>query len=295
MMIKGAFAPIPTPFGEDKNVAYDKLKDNLRRWADTRLTGLVVLGSNGEFVYLTEEEKVRMIEFVRANFPADRPVIAGTGSESTRSTIKLTRKAAETGCEAALVLTPSYYKGGMNDVVLEGFFRDVAEASPIPIMLYNMPRNTGINMGADLVCRLAEHKNIVGIKDSGGNIVQISQIVKGTPDDFSVFAGSGSFLLTSLVMGAVGATMAVANILPDMCAEIIDKFHAGNMDRAVELQQSILDANAAVTSRFGVPGLKAALDMIGYYGGPPRRPLQPLAEEKVSELKRVLAEVGLLN
>ncbi len=291
-MLKGVFAPIPTPFDDNGEIAFDRLQENLSRWADTRLTGLVVLGSNGEFVYLTDKEKVAVLEATRRHFPGDRPIIAGTGAESTRATIELTRRAADVGCDAALVLTPHYYGGGMTDAALTRFYHDVADASPIPIMLYNMPRNTGLNMSATLVSHLAQHQNIVGIKDSGGNIVQISQIIDGTPDDFSVFAGSGSFLLPSLVMGAVGATMAVANVLPDHCAEIVDQFYAGNLGKAVELQHGIIEANAAVTSRWGVPGLKAALDLIGYYGGLPRQPLLSVTDEDREELKRILTETG---
>lgn len=292
-LIRGIFAPIPTPFHKDE-IAYDKLKGNLDRWARTDLTGLVVLGSNGEFVLLTEDEKVKLVEHVRSNFPAERPVIAGTGCESTRDTIRLTKRVAAVGATAALVVTPNYYKGSMTDAILKRFFYDVADASPIPVMLYNMPRNTGINMSVPLVIECSKHPNIVGIKDSSGNIVQIAEIIAGTGPDFAVFAGSGSFLYATAVLGGVGGTLAVANVLPNMCAAIQRAAEAGDHAKAKELQMKIMAANAAVTSRWNIPGLKAALDMLGFYGGPPRLPLLPLGEPVLGELRQILAEAGAI-
>jgi 4-hydroxy-2-oxoglutarate aldolase len=292
-VIKGIFAPIPTPFLADEEIAYDRLAENLAWWGTTRLHGVVVLGSNGEFIFLSPAEKERMIEAVRAGLPSSKMVIAGTGCETTRDTIALSRRAAELGVDACLVLTPYYYKGDMTPSALRRYFWDVAEACPVPVMLYNMPRNTGLNMEPALVVDLASHPNITGIKDSGGNIVQISEIIAGTGEGFSVFAGSGSFLMTTLLMGGVGGTLAVANIIPDQCAELMDLCAAGKMVAARALQQRILAPNKAVTSRWGVPGLKAALDLMGKYGGPLRRPLLPLAAGPRSDLAQVLREAGV--
>ncbi len=293
-MLEGIFAPIPTPFSEQGEIDYSRLEENLHKWAGTMLSGIVVLGSNGEFVYLSEREKVELVAFCRRNFPGDRAVVAGTGCETTRATVELTARSAESGCEAALVLTPHYFKGAMKPDVLKRFFFDVADAAEIPIMLYNMPGNTGLNMSSSLVTELSEHPNIVGIKDSGGNIVQISEIIANTPDDFSVFAGSGSFLLPALVMGAAGGTLAVANIMADQCAAVQSSLAAGDLETAVARQRNILAPNAAVTGGFGIPGLKAAMDMLGYFGGPPRKPLLPLPEEDKARLRDVLIAAGLL-
>jgi len=293
-MFRGVFAPIPTPFGEDGEIAYGALRKNLDRWAATRLAGLVVLGSNGEFALLDPDEKEALVGFVREHFPADRPVIAGTGCESTRATIRFTRRAAQLGADAALVLNPYYYKGSMTDAALKRFYLDVAEASPIPVMIYNMPGNTGLNLSSSLVVELAQHPNIVGVKDSSGNIVQISEIVAGAPEGFAVFAGSGSFLLPTILMGGVGGTLAVANVLPDECAGIVSMAQEGRLEEARLLQLKILAANAAVTSRWGVAGLKAALDMIGYYGGPPRPPILPLDEAVRAQLRTILIQAGAL-
>jgi len=293
-MLAGIYAPIPTPFDSAGEILEDKLVENVQRWANTDLTGLVVLGSNGEFVYLSPEEKVRVLEVVREALPADRPVIAGTGCESTRNTIELTCAAAEAGSAAALVITPHFFGGGMTAERLHTHYTEVADASPIPIMLYNMPRNTGLSMPVSLISDLAQHENIIGIKDSGGNIAQISQMVRDTPDDFAVFAGSGSFLLPALYMGATGGTLAVANVVPNLCAEIHEAYGAGDCERARNLQRKILDLNAAVTTGYGIPGLKAALDSLGFYGGPPRLPLTPAPPAAKEDLERMLQDCGAL-
>lgn len=289
--ITGIFAPIPTPFINEE-IAYDKLKENLAWWGSTDLAGVVVMGSNGEFVYLSEREKEELIGFVRENFNAKKKVIAGTGCESTRETIRLTKRAAELGADAALIVTPHYYKGSMTNEALKKYYFDVADASPIPVLLYNMPNNTGLNMPARLVIELSSHPNIAGIKDSSGNIVQISEIIAGVRPDFAVFAGSASFLLTSLMMGAVGGTLATANILPNQCVAVQRLFEAGRLEEARQLQLRLLPINAAVTSRWGVAGLKAAMDLLGHFGGEPRRPTLPLKDQEREELKRLLAEFG---
>lgn len=292
-MFTGIYAPIATPFLADE-INYDALKSNLQRYSRTRLSGLVVLGSNGEFALMDMEEKMSLIEFVRQHTAADKRIIAGVGCESTRDTIRLSRYAASAGADAALVLAPNYYKGSMTDTALEHFFLDVADASNIPVMLYNMPRNTGINMSTSLVAKLAAHENIAGVKDSSGNIVQIAEIIASTPDDFSVFAGSGSYLYATLALGGAGGTLAVANIMPDCCVQLYDAVRSGHHADAVALQQTLLAPNAAVTSRWGIAGLKAAMNLLGYHGGETRRPLMPLDEHSLTELKQILQAADAL-
>ena len=292
--LKGAYAPIPTPFETNEEIAYGKLKENLDKWAASSLEGLVICGSNGEFPLLDEEEKVELFRFTRKNFPAGRPVIAGAGCESLQATLRLTKKAADAGCEAALILTPWYYKGGMNNDVLKAYFIELADKSPIPVILYNMPRNTGVEMNSTLISELSKHQNIIGIKDSSGNIVQIAETIKHSAKDFAVFAGSASFLYTSLMLGATGATMALANVLPDICADLIELFKKGEHQKAQELQLSILDINAAVTSKFGIGGMKAACELLGYYGGPLRKPLRASSPEVVNQIKEMLQKIGAL-
>ncbi|MDI6879809.1 MAG: dihydrodipicolinate synthase family protein [Desulfitobacteriaceae bacterium] len=286
--LHGIYAPIPTPFVEGR-IAYDKLEENLDFWLSSKLEGLVVLGSNGEFVLLSPAQKEELIGFVCAKAKGLKPVIAGTGAESTDETMRLSQKAAEAGAQAVLVVTPNYYKGSMTDAVLKRFYSTVADSSPVPVILYNMPRNTGINLSAKLVAELAQHPNIIGIKDSGGNIVQIAEVIQNTPADFAVFAGSASFLYASLVLGAQGGTLALANIFPNECAQIQELFEVGKLAEARNLQMRLIECNQAVTARWGIAGLKAALDMLGYFGGDPRPPLLPLGEVERVELRGILA------
>ncbi|MCE5265890.1 MAG: dihydrodipicolinate synthase family protein [Deltaproteobacteria bacterium] len=289
--LHGIYAPIATPFAGGE-IAYDKMGKNLDFWLGSDLEGIVVMGSNGEFVLLSPAEKEELMRFVCARAKGKKPVIAGTGAESTVETIRLSEKAAEAGADAVLVVTPNYYKGEMTDPVLARFYTDVADASPLPVILYNMPRNAGINISAKLAVELARHPNIIGIKDSGGNIVQIADMIRNAPAGFSVFAGSASFLFASLALGATGGTLALANIFPNECARVQKLFDAGKMAEARELQMNLIDSNNAVTGRWGIPGLKAAMEMIGLYGGDPRPPLVPLNEAAREELRKVLTKTG---
>ena len=291
--LHGIYAPIATPFAGGK-IAYDKLEKNLKFWLESDLTGIVVMGSNGEFVLLSPEEKEELMRFVCGYVKRKKPVIVGTGAESTVETIRLSKKAAEAGAEAVLVVTPNYYKGEMTDPVLARFYRDVADASPVPVILYNMPRNAGINISAKLAVELSNHPNIIGIKDSGGNIVQIADMIRNAAEGFSVFAGSASYLYTTLALGGSGGTLALANVFPNECARLQKLFEAGRLKEARDLQMILIDSNNAVTARWGIPGLKAALDMIGLYGGDPRLPLVPLDERNREELRKILMQTKFL-
>jgi 4-hydroxy-2-oxoglutarate aldolase len=181
----------------------------------------------------------------------------------------------------------------MNEAALGNFYTMLADASPIPVMIYNMPGNSGVNVPSSLTLKLAAHPNITGIKDSGGNIVQISEVLAKAPEGFSVFAGSGSYLLATLLLGGVGGTLAVANVVPDYCAEIQENFEKGDIEKARKMQLALLPLNAAVTSRFGIGGMKAAMDMVGFKGGLPRLPILPAGEETKKEIARILKELGI--
>ncbi|MDY0236390.1 MAG: 4-hydroxy-tetrahydrodipicolinate synthase [Gudongella sp.] len=293
-MLNGIYTPIVTPFKKNEDIDYEKMKHNLDKWGKTDLDGIVVLGSNGEFVYLSTEEKLELVKFVIDNFNKDKNIIVGTSCESTRETIKLSNQMADLGADAVLVLPPNYFKGGMKDEILYKHFVDVADNVKVPLMLYNMPGNTGINLSSSLIARLAKHPNIVGVKDTAGNIVQLTEIVRDTEEDFSVFAGNAGYLLPALTVGARGATLALANILPEDCCKLVALVKEGKMDEARELQLKMIEINFTVTGRFGVPGLKYALDLLGYQGGEPRRPLRPLSEENQKIVKSVLEEYGAL-
>ena len=285
--ISGIFAPLSTPFDADGAVDDRAFEENVEKYGRTGLAGLVVLGSNGEFALLDEEEKVSLVARARRRLPEEKKIIAGTGRESLRDTLILTRRCADAGADAALVITPNYYKTDMGEAALERYYTETADASPLPVILYNMPRNTGVNISSALAVRLSAHPNIVGIKDSSANIVQITETIAGADRNFSVIAGSASFLLATLVLGGDGGTMAVANVVPDLCVELYEAFLAGNLSRAREIQFALMEINGAVTSRFGLGGMKAAMDMVGYRGGLPRRPILPASEETKAAIREI--------
>ena len=295
LSLSGVYAPIPTPFDADGAVAHDKLAENIAKWSETPLAGLLVLGSNGEFAYLSDKEKVEVLRTARQAIPRDKLFIAGTGCESTRCTLELTEQAAAIGADAAIVITPSYYTSKMDAQAMRRHFLELADRSPLPIILYNMPACTGIDLSAETVVELAQHPNIVGIKDSSGNVVKLGEIVRAAPPNFSVLAGSASFLYPALALGAVGGIMALANIAPEQCYLIYRYTLEGRHEEARRLQLRMIPPNIAVTARFGVPGLKLALDWLGYYGGPPRSPLGPLDEAQQAALRAILVEGGILE
>lgn len=295
VQLKGIFPPIPTPFNSKGEIATKALAKNLAHWNRFDLRGYVVLGSNGEFVFLSEQEKLQVLKAARAVIPSDKLLIAGTGCQGTEGTIELTKKAAASGADAALVLTPSYYKGQMTPAALTQHFHAVADASPIPIIIYNMPACTGIDLTAETVATMAQHPNIIGIKDSGGNVVKMGDIQRLVGPEFQVLAGSASFLLPALSVGAVGGVLALANIAPEQCLAIHQHSLNEEWKQAREIQVRMIPVNTAITRGWGVPALKEALDMLGLYGGPVRPPLLPLSEALKAQLRNILVEGGILH
>lgn len=294
LSLRGCFPPIPTPFDLEGDLALDRLAQNLERWKQTPLRGFVVLGSNGEAVHLTEEEKLAVWKTSGEVIGNSHLFIAGSGAQSTRETLELTEKAAALGAHAAMVVTPHYYKGRMDHAALVQHYTLVADRSPIPVILYNVPGFTGVDMTAETIVELASHPNIIGVKESSGNIVKISQIIRDAPPAFQVLAGSGSFLLPSLLMGAAGGVMALSAVAPHLLAQMMEAFKQGDVTSARDIQLRLLAPNAAVTTRFGIAGLKRALDLIGMYGGPVRPPLRPLQPQEETALRGILDNAGML-
>jgi len=284
----GIYTPIATPFRDDGTVDERALAANVSRWMTTPLTGLVVLGSNGEAASLEEAEADRVVEIVRAGVPSSRPLIAGTGRESTRGTIVATRRAAAAGADAALVRTPSFFKPQMTSDAFVRHFTEVADASPVPVLLYNVTLYTGVNLLPDAVERLAVHPNIVGIKESGSDIGQIAEYVARTPDDFTVLAGSATTLVHALCAGCDGAILALASLAPAECVSMTVLVREKRLDEAAALQRRLMPLARSVGTTYGVPGLKAALELKGYAGGPPRPPLRPVSSEVVDIIRRQL-------
>lgn len=292
--ICGIMPPVATPFINDE-LALDKLALNISKWNKTELSGYVVMGSNGESVFLTRDEKLKLIEAVKKNIPEEKLLIAGTGNDSIKETISLSNDAADRGADYALILTPSFYKSEMKHTAFIKYFFAVADKTKIPVIIYNVPKFTGVDIEAETVGQLAGHKNIVGIKNSSENIRQITEMIDQTPKDFATIVGTASVLYAGLSAGAAGGILALANIAPIECVQIQKYVEEGDHFNALGLQKKMLSVNKAITAKYGVAGLKAAMDMLGYFGGEPRAPLSCLGETEKEQLRQILINAGLLK
>jgi 4-hydroxy-2-oxoglutarate aldolase len=290
MKLSGVIPPITTPF-QDGELSSDKLKNNFKKWNKTGLSGYLVLGSNGETVYLNEKEKIKVVEIARASIPRSKFMVVGTGMESTQETIRFTDQVARMGADFALVVTPSYFKGSMKPQILYDHFIAVAESSRIGILIYNVPQFTGINLESEWIAKLSEHPNIIGIKDSSGNIDQLSEIIHLSQKGFAVFVGSAPVFFPALCVGAVGGILAVANVAPQECVRIQSLFKKEKMNKARALQNQLTPLAKVVTTKYGIGGLKMAMDLAGYFGGNPRLPLKKPGKEVEQELKRLLVQL----
>ncbi len=286
MKLSGVLPPITTPF-QDGKLALDKLKKNFQKWNRTDLSGYLVLGSNGEAVYQNENEKIKVVETSRESIPESKIMMVGTGMESTQETIRFTNQVAKMGGDCALVVTPSYFKGSMKPQILFDHFIAVAESSRIGILIYNVPQFTGINLEPEWVAKLSEHANIIGVKDSSGNIGQLSEIIHLSKRGFAVFVGSAPVFFPALCIGAVGGILAVANAAPRECVRIQNLFEKGKMREARTLQNRLTPFAKAVTTKYGIGGLKIAMDLTGYFGGNPRSPLKKPGKEVEEDLKKL--------
>ncbi len=293
--IGGVMIPTTTPFdpvtGEVDVVA---LRDNVSKWAATGVSGMVIGGSTGEAVFLDDGERERSWEVVRDVLPAEQLMVAGTGAESLRTTLRLTRSATARGADAVLVQPPAFYKGAMTSAVVRDHYRAVADASEVPVILYQVPtRFSTLDFPAGLIAELSTHGNIIGIKDSRGKLETVAELVTHTQRGFQVLVGSGALLYASLEIGAVGGILGVANLAPRECAQVCEHFAAGDMAAAGALQKRIGALHNSVVGGMGVAGVKGALDLLGYRGGVPRPPLRPLPEARHDELAECLAKARL--
>lgn len=285
--LRGVLLPITTPF-RSEGIDHYALRANLDRWTTTGIAGYVVLGSTGERVHLDEREYLDVIATARAVVPRSTPFIVGAGQQSTVGTIEEITKAAAAGADAVLVITPHFYRSAISQDVLINFYRRVADAAPVPLLLYSMPPLTGIKIEPGTIARLSEHPNIIGVKDSSNDVAGFSETVRLCPSDFAVMTGNGTVFLDALRAGATGAILAVGCVVPKICVEILSAFKAGNLERASMLQSKLTPLAAAVTTRFGIGGLKTALDLAGYRGGSARAPLQPPDETARAEIATLL-------
>lgn len=284
---QGIFPALTTPF-EGEDLAVHRFRENIAKFNAHGLSGYVVLGSTGECVMLTDTEAERLIRAARETASPEKLVIAGTGQESTKLTIAFTNRLAAVGADAALVRPPSYYKAKMSPDVLRSHYLAVADGAKIPIIVYNIPQNTGVTIAPELLVELAAHPNIVGLKDSSGIIAYLGKVIPNVPEDFSCLVGSGFTILPALVMGAAGAILAVADAAPAACLEIYRLFTESRIDEASRRQLDITPLNKAVMETYGLAGLKYAMEIQGYYGGPVRRPLLPLPEAAKPEIEALV-------
>lgn len=291
--LSGIYPPIAIPFQEDEAIDFDGLQLNLEQWAAQPLDGIVVPGSNSEAAYMTYAERIEVMRVCAGVMrAAGKRFIAGTGMETTGETIRMTQAAAELGADAVLILPPYFYKPAMNHAVLVAHFTAVADQSPVPILVYNVPQFTGVAFTNQTLIELAGHPRIAGVKDSSINVAQMASLKASCPE-FQIFSGTGSALLPFLSIGASGGVMALANFAARPLRAVWDAFQAGNMSEAIPRQLALANINAAVTSTFGVPGLKYAMNRTGFRGGWPRRPLLPLNAEGCAAIDRLLEPLTL--
>jgi 4-hydroxy-2-oxoglutarate aldolase len=293
--LHGIFPALLTPFRggpRDEDVDYDALAGNIGLLNETGLTGYVVMGSNGECVSLSWGEGLELVKTARGAAAPGKLLIAGTGQESTTLTIDFTNSAADLGADAALIRPPGYFKARMNREALKRHYLAVADAARIPVIIYNIPQNTGVVIEPSLVVELSAHPNIIGLKDSSGSLANIEEIVRRVPEGFGCLVGSGSLILPALVMGARGAILGVANAAPRQCVRIYELFRGGRTEEAAARQLDLVPLNKAVMETYGIPGLKYAIGRIGQQGGRVRSPLLPLSDIGAAEIGRLMSELG---
>jgi 4-hydroxy-2-oxoglutarate aldolase len=269
---KGVIAALTTPFKEDK-ISSDKLKENINKYNQTDLFGYVIAGSTGEGPYLSDEECIHLVDTAKKCSKKDKIIIAGTARESVKNTVELTHRAADVGADSALICTPHYFKSRMTHDSLKKYYLSVAEKSRIPIIIYNIPQNTGVNVDQELIITLVKHSQILGLKDSSGNLTFFEEVYPHLDPESSFLLGAGSLFFPGLVMGVDGGILRLACVVPELCTLLFDYYKEKKWDKARKLQQDLVPLNQAVTKDFGIAGTKYALDLLGYYGGPCRLPL----------------------
>jgi 4-hydroxy-2-oxoglutarate aldolase len=292
---EGVIVPVVTPFSLDGEIDSEGLEAQLDWLSGKGVAGIAALGSTGEAVLLEREERARVIEICAANREEGTILLAGSGGESTAVTLAYARDASQLGADAIMVLTPSYYKAQMTSQALCDHFTIVADNSDLPVILYNMPTNTGINLSAEAAEELSAHPNIIGLKDSNGDLRNLQQYLERTPPEFNILVGSALIMGAAVSAGAVGGIIAMANAVPEICVELFERARTGDMDGLLELQPRLGFLTRAVQGRFGIAGIKAAADMLGGRGGPPRPPLPFLSEEDEAAIETALKEGGLIS
>lgn len=289
--IKGVIPPMITPFDAGGKIDQDAFIQNIEKWNANPLAGYLVIGSNSETAFLNTDEKLALVNLAHKYRAPGRHLMAGTGCESLRETLAFTQACADVGVESALVLTPHYYDRMMDSEHLTRFYIELADHSPIPILIYNVPQFTHVNLKADAIAVLSRHPNIVGMKDSTGDMPQLANFLRVADEAFQIFVGTASAWYPALCMGVVGGILALANCSPNPCAVVQDAYDQGELEKAFRMYQALLPVNHAVTAAYGIPGLKFACDINGYHGGYVRSPLLACPDAGKVRIRQVLEEL----
>jgi len=291
--LQGVFAALTTPF-ENGQISIRNFRKNIKKYNTCDLAGYVVAGSSGEAAYLTDEESVILVKEVLEASTPDKKIIVGTARESTAATITFTNRIADLGIHAALIRTPSYFKSVMTTEALKRHYYAIADEVQIPVIPYHIPQVTGLSIKQQLVIALSKHPNITGIKDSSGNLPFLGEVIPNLPPDFSYLLGAGSVFLFGLSLGASGGILRLADVIPDLCAALYNDFLEGKWEKASTLQRDIIPLNNAIIQTHGIPGTKYAMDLLGFYGGPPRNPILPLDSNGKKGIERILNRLNLI-
>ena len=292
--LTGIIVPVTTPFdavtGEAAPIPF---RENLRKWVEQQVDGVLLFGSTGEGALLDDDEKERLTGFARSVVPAGLPLLAGVGAESTRATIRQTKRVADKGADAVLVHPPSYFGAYLSPAAMASYFKEIADASPIPVMVYHIPKYTKVTLEAGLVAELMRHENIIGLKDSSGDVKRFADYTNACGSKCRLFVGAGALLYTALELGAAGGIVAAGLIAPAWCREVVSSFRAGNSARAGQVQAKITPLHKEIVAAYGAVGVKAAIEELGYIGGAPRPPLRPLGSKERQAVARLMQEAGL--
>lgn len=291
--IQGVFAALTTPF-EDDMIALQHFRENIKKYNAFDLAGYVIAGSSGEAAYLTDEESETLVREALGVRAPDKTIIVGTARESTASTTAFTNRMADLGAQFALIRTPSYFKSVMTGEALKRHYFAIADEAHIPVIPYHIPMVTGLSIDQQLVIELSKHPNIIGMKDSSGNLPFVGEVVPNLPPDFSYLLGAGSVFLFGLSLGASGGILRLADVIPELCVTLYKNFLDGEWERASSLQRDIIPLNNAIIQEYGIAGTKYAMDLLGFYGGPPRDPIPPLDSNGKYTIEKILKKLKLI-
>lgn len=290
---KGIYAPLTTPF-EGESISIEKFKENIKKYNTFDLSGYVISGSSAESVYLTDDEVEKLVRTAKEAAAENKQIIVGTARESTKITLEFSQRMKDLGIDALLIRTPSYFKALMTAVALKKHFFTIADNVKIPLIIYHIPRYTGVSLSPELLIDLSKHENIAGIKDSSGNMAFLDGVLPHLDPDFAYLTGAGSMLFPAIVMGACGGVLALSDVATLLCVELYRFSLAKQVEEAKKLQHDLVPLNQALTVEHGIPAIKYALDQIGFFGGPCRLPLQPLDEQAKRKIQNILRTLRLM-